>query len=436
MITRSESLKTKMPLSGDNKQGDLSKMKPDQKDFDLKAAFISIQKSMDSLHEEVRDIRIELATLRDIKQSLEYTQNDLIDVKTNVTSLETQVKQQATQISVIHRSCGVNQSENSQVKEQMLKVDSYTRRENLKFAGVREEDNERPNRTKQIILDLFESKLGLTDATEMRFQRCHRLGVTSDHKKTPREIIVRFAYFPDREKVWAERIKLKGSEIYIKEDFCQEIDQRRAKLYPVFKAAKSNNMKAKLVVDTLIVEGQRYTIQTLDKLPPSIQPKVIAEHRTDSTVMFFGENSCFSNFYKSDLMINGQYFKSVEQYFQYQKAKCTEDDDVARKILLTEEPREQHRLGKSLKVQGSKWDTKLAKQIMETAVLAKFDQNDALKSELLDTKNKTIVECNPHDLLWSCGLKLSQVDKASDSSQWKGENALGSILCSVRDSLK
>ena len=84
-------------------------------------------------------------------------------------------------------------------------------------------------------------------------------------------------------------------------------------------------------------------------------------------------------------MINGINYLSVEQYYQYQKAKLVKNEEIASKILTSVYPKEQHRLGKLLKTEGTQWNSKLAKQIMETAVFAQFDQNADLKSDLLST---------------------------------------------------
>ena len=78
------------------------------------------------------------------------------------------------------------------------------------------------------------------------------------HKRgRPRDIIVRFVRFPDREQIWAARNKLKNTDIIMKEDFPQEIDQRRAKLFPIQKAARAENKKAYMVVDKLFIDGRK-----------------------------------------------------------------------------------------------------------------------------------------------------------------------------------
>ena len=362
----------------------------------------------------MKEIKLELCTLKDIKQSLEYTQAELDEVKGNVAALETQTKSQTAKIIRLQQTATENQRENSSAKEHLLKIDIYSRRENLIFSGVPEEENERPVIILEISLNLIETKLKISHANQMKIQRCHRLG---SPRKGTRDIIIRFAYFGDRQNVWKERLKFKGSNIFVKEDFCQEITDRRSKLYPVYKAAKNCKMKVKLVADTLTVEGKRYTIHSLDKLPDKLQPKHLSELKTDSVIFFY--DSYLSNFFRVNFMINGINYLSVEQYYQYQKAKLVNNEEIASKILTSVYPKEQHQLGKLLKTEGTQWNLKLKKQIMETAVFAKFDKNADLKSDLLSTGNKMIAECNPHVQMWSCGLSL-QTAQASDVSKWKG----------------
>ena len=184
MITRSTSQKDKMSKS-------------DETEFDVKQAFKLLQTSLDTLHNEVKEIKLELCTLKDIKQSLEYTQADLDEVKGNVAAaLETKTKSQTAKIIRLQQTATENQRENASAKEHLLKIDTYSRRENLIFSGVPEEENERPVRTLEITLNLVETKLKISHANQMKIQRCHRLG---SPRKGVRDIIIRFAYFGDRE---------------------------------------------------------------------------------------------------------------------------------------------------------------------------------------------------------------------------------------------
>ena len=51
----------------------------------------------------------------------------------------------------------------------------YQRRENLRFYGI-EEDPEGAEDTRQVLKDFMESELGIDDASEIEFERVHRIG--------------------------------------------------------------------------------------------------------------------------------------------------------------------------------------------------------------------------------------------------------------------
>ena len=61
---------------------------------------------------------------------------------------------------------------------------------------------------------------------------------------------------------------------------------------------------------------------------------------------------------------------------------------------------------------------------METALHAKFTQNPRLRQMLCDTGNKLIIEANPRDNFWSCGLTLFD--------QMFGSQKVGKVKCSWR----
>ena len=72
--------------------------------------------------------------------------------------------------------------------------------------------------------------------------------------------MAKVSYFKDREYIRLNASKrLKGSQIYVTEQFPPEIEEKRRKLYPVLRQAKKDKKRAKLVRDTLyILEGKGY----------------------------------------------------------------------------------------------------------------------------------------------------------------------------------
>ena len=67
--------------------------------------------------------------------------------------------------------------------------------------------------------------------------------------------------------------------------------------------------------------------------------------------------------------------------------------------------------------------------------MAKFNQDEELKTFLRGTRKKFLIEGNPHDTYWAAGLHIHDKD-IWNLLKWKGKNQLGILLNEVRDSLE
>ncbi|MFM7927100.1 MAG: NADAR family protein, partial [Pirellula sp.] len=73
-----------------------------------------------------------------------------------------------------------------------------------------------------------------------------------------------------------------------------------------------------------------------------------------------------------------------------------------------------------------------ARRIVTEGNIAKFSQNEGLKSFLLATGTKVLVEASPYDRIWGIGLGAED-PKAKHPTTWQGENLLGFALMDVRE---
>ena len=157
--------------------------------------------------------------------------------------------------------------------------------------------------------------------------------------------------------------------------------------------------------------------------------EIICFHNPDE------ENGFLSNWYLSSFVINGKEFSSVEQYMMYQKAICFKDDTIKKQIMETNDVALIKSLGRSV----SNYDDNVWKIMREEVVfdasLAKFSQNNALKKQLIATKNAVLAECAVKDLIWGIGLSMNDPNRF-DKTKWRGQNLLGNILMKVREELK
>lgn len=156
-------------------------------------------------------------------------------------------------------------------------------------------------------------------------------------------------------------------------------------------------------------------------------------------VRFFHEYDPFgymSNFYPAAFSYAGKHFCSSEQFMMYHKVMVFGQTALSEQIMLTEDPEEMKRLGRT---RFANYDDNLWWQISYTivkrGVRAKFEQNPALLEQLLQTDEQILIECAPMDSKWSIGRAVD--DPACDNPRsWNGLNYLGRILMEVRDELR
>ena len=128
-----------------------------------------------------------------------------------------------------------------QLKDEKLYMGVYQRLKNLRFFGIKEENEED---TREVLVDFLKTELGIGDAEDLEFQRAHRIGKQSSPTGKPRQIIARFLRYPDREEVMSNARKLKGKDVGISPDLPKEILERRKKKMHQFKKAKQDGKTA------------------------------------------------------------------------------------------------------------------------------------------------------------------------------------------------
>lgn len=94
-------------------------------------------------------------------------------------------------------------------------------------------------------------------------------------------------------------------------------------------------------------------------------------------------------------------FQTAEQYMMYQKALLFEDEATAAKILQTDSPAEQKKLGRKVKgFDAEIWDSEKEK-IVEDGNWCKFMHSEVgteLREELVDTEKRELVEVGSRSL--------------------------------------
>ena len=115
-----------------------------------------------------------------------------------------------------------------EVQENLVALENYTRRENLRFINIPENRSEN---CQDIIYDVIEKDLKI-NVEEIRFHAVHRVGKPHNIGATPPRpcpIIARFAVREDRDAVFNVKNRLKSSARYGEAYVTQDIFRKKRK---------------------------------------------------------------------------------------------------------------------------------------------------------------------------------------------------------------
>ena len=144
-----------------------------------------------------------------------------------------------------------------------------------------------------------------------------------------------------------------------------------------------------------------------------------------TTVHYFkGYLNPLSNYHFADMVIDGDKYSHVEQYYQTQKAFRAGQPDMAVKIKFTGDPRKCHTIGQGIV---ALWDESERDAVMLKGLRAKFTQNPHLKKALMDFPPEVCLAFDSYDLYWGTGVR--------DGHVWSGHNRLGVLLMLLKKEL-
>ena len=185
----------------------------------------------------------------ELKSSLQFTQKEVDDLKLSCKKLSSDY--------------GSNEKDTHKLAESLQMIDSKSdylesqqRRNNIVVDGIPESPNEKWSDSEEKVRKMIQEKLHL-DQSNICLERVHRTGkprtLTEDTTNTrPRTIVVKFLRFKDREAVLQRAKQLKGTNIYLNEDFPEAVRQKRKELLPAMRAARDRGDIAYLRYDKLI----------------------------------------------------------------------------------------------------------------------------------------------------------------------------------------
>ena len=217
----------------------------------MEAGFAGLRSDMDRLRYEFKsDVENIEHEMKEITQGLNSAQGDVEMLKEKI---DKDLKETTSELDALRsKVVDLELRLNAEI-ENNIRLEQYTRRENLRFNNINESDGED---CKAIVYSIIDNDLGI-GRDGIRFHAVHRVG-----KK-----VERFVSREDRDEVWKNRSKIKNSgnhtDAYITEDFAKAIqEERKILIKAMLKERNEHGIRdAKVVGRFLFIHNEKYSHQ-------------------------------------------------------------------------------------------------------------------------------------------------------------------------------
>lgn len=216
-----------------------------QQQQDMFKSFVKV--IMDSTNSRFDAITKEV---QDLKSSIQYTQKDVDELKITAAKQSEQCNAIQTDIMKLCESLQV-------IIGKQEYLEGQSRRNNSVTDGIPESPGESWADSEVKVKGILKQKLQLQH--EIEVECAHRTGKPTADGDRPRSIVVKLLSFKDKAAVLQKAKNLKGTIIFINEDYTDAVRSKRKGLMPKLRAARERGDIAYLRHDRLIIHPRSST---------------------------------------------------------------------------------------------------------------------------------------------------------------------------------
>lgn len=217
----------------------------DEKELDIQKGLTVLIKLQLHTNEKVNNI---LKHIDNTNLWLQNLDEALVDIEARISAIENAQKDDTSRME----DNQILKSINKNVSQKLTDLEDRSRRNNIVISGIEESDSETWEATEKLVNDLLETKL---DLKEVEIERAHRIG--RKRTESPRLIICKLLKYKDKERVLKNWSKLKGTNIFINEDFSEKTRTARFHLRNFAKDLRKNGIqKTRIKHNKLYADGK------------------------------------------------------------------------------------------------------------------------------------------------------------------------------------
>lgn len=220
---------------------------------DLYNILCKMNVTLDSLVKGQSNLQTKLVTIED---NLSRHENDITELKKSVSFNADETSDVKCVVVTLEKTIEEHKKSLESMKEEILHLERYSRKFNLRFIGFAEDVNGNSEDCSSLVKKLIQSQLGIA----VDIENAHRTGKKYPDK--PRHIVAKFLRRPERFEVMNQRGKFTSKGIKIIEDLSYTDLLRRRELQPYAKEAWVAGKKVRFHGSTLHIDGVEF------KLPP------------------------------------------------------------------------------------------------------------------------------------------------------------------------
>ena len=204
---------------------------------------------MDEIKKTQDEMRKRGKEVTDLKQSLEFTENVLEEKGKKLDEKHVNLENQCNEL------CN-NSLESEFFYKKLVDLEERSGKKDLRIDGIAEKPNENWERFEEQLQNVFKEKLGLDN---VQIEHVHRVRNkrNKDKRTKPRTIVCKILSYKQKKEVLKNPNKLKGTDIFLNEDFCHETIQQRKELWEEVKRLCSKGQIAYLNYRSIVVKGKR-----------------------------------------------------------------------------------------------------------------------------------------------------------------------------------
>ena len=234
----------------------------------VKSTVNDMETSLNAAWDTIKDLQDELKIHAEFRKKHKESLEKHLEDNGVSQSAKAKIALQESQINLLNTKL-------SEEQEKIIALENYSRRENLRFMNIPEQEHENCTDT---VYDIVENGLNI-NTQNIYFHAVHRVGKPrspEDSHHHPRPIIARFLCREDRDRVLKAKGRLRHStyypNAYITKDYAKAIQLERKELIKAMFIARKKGMSAKVVDRNLVINDNVYHVGNIpDELKPAAE---------------------------------------------------------------------------------------------------------------------------------------------------------------------